>query len=151
MGKTIQSEQGSAVEDDVADLDHPLQADELSFVHFIATEQFGFVAKVAQKPVQLPQGFRAAIETTRKDVAGKSDGLKDGQSESVVGLLCLSTKLDTLHPNEENPVGDLVGGAAIGGVQSVDPPQAAFLLCHTDQPLRFLFPVPGIDYDISPS
>ena len=61
-GKTVQPEQGSAVEDDVADLDHALQTYELRFVHFVASEQFGVVAEVAQEPVQLPQGFRAAIE-----------------------------------------------------------------------------------------
>jgi hypothetical protein len=29
-------------------------------------------------------------------------------------------KLDSLHLNEEDPVGDLVGGTAIGGVQAGD-------------------------------
>jgi hypothetical protein len=33
--KTVESEQGSAVEKDVADLDHTLQTHELSFIHLI--------------------------------------------------------------------------------------------------------------------
>jgi hypothetical protein len=32
----------------------------------------------------------------------------------------LATKLDSLHSNQENSVGDLVGGTAIGGVQAGD-------------------------------
>ena len=106
----------------MADLDHALQTYELSFVHLIAPEQLGVVAEVAQEPVQLPQGFRAAIEAARKDVPGKPARLKNGQSKCVVGLLCLPLKLDSLHADEENPVGDLVGGTAIGGVQASDLP-----------------------------
>ena len=98
----------------------PLQTHELRFIHFIASEQFGVVAEVAQEPVQLPQGFRAAIEPARNDVPGKPAGLKNGQSERVVRLLCLPLKLGSLHANEEDPVGDLVGGTAIGGVQAGD-------------------------------
>ena len=104
----------------MADLDHALQTYELGLVHFIASEQLGVVAKVAQEPVQLPQGFRAAIEAAGKDVAGKPAGLKNGQSQRVVGLLRLPTKLDSLHPNQEDSVGDLVGGTAIGGMQAGD-------------------------------
>src|ERR1022692_5025421 len=104
----------------MADLDHTCQAYEPSFVDLIATEQVGVVAEVAQEPVQLPQGFRGAVEAARKDVASKPTGLKNGQSQGVVRFLCLPTKLDTLHPNQEDSVGDLVGGTAIGGVQAGD-------------------------------
>jgi hypothetical protein len=118
--KAVEPEQGSAVEDDVAALDHALQPYELPFVHLVPSEQFGVVAEVTQEPGQLQQGFRAAIEPARQEVAGKPAGLKNGQSERVVWLLCLPAKLDSLHPNEEDSVGDLVGGTAIGGVQAVD-------------------------------
>ena len=37
-GKTIQPEQGSAVEDDMTDLHHTGQADQLSFIDFIAAQ-----------------------------------------------------------------------------------------------------------------
>jgi hypothetical protein len=74
--------------------------------------------KVAQEPVQFPQGFRVAIEPARKDVARKAAGLNNGESQCVIGPLCLPTTKDSLHPNEEDTVGDLVGGAAIGGMQT---------------------------------
>jgi hypothetical protein len=51
---------------------------------------------------------------------GKPAGLKNSQSQSVVGLLCLPLKSDSLHPDEEDAVRDLVGGTAIGGMQSGD-------------------------------
>ena len=104
----------------MADLDHPLQTHELGFVHFVASEEFGVVAKVAQEPVQLPQGFLAAIEPARKDVARKTGGLKNGQSQGVVGFLGLPAEQDSLYPDKENRVRDLVGGTAIGGVQAGD-------------------------------
>ena len=104
----------------MADLDHALQPNELLLVHFVASEQFGVVAKVAQEPIQLPEGFRAAIEPARKDVAGKPAGLKNGQTERVIGLPCLTLKPYSLRPNEEDSVGDPVRGTAIGGVQAVD-------------------------------
>jgi hypothetical protein len=34
--------------------------------------------------------------------------------------LCLATELDTLHANQEDSVGDLIGGTAIGFVQASD-------------------------------
>ena len=102
----------------MADLDDAFQPDDLSFVHFIASEQFGVIAKVAQKPVQLPQGFGAAIEPARKDVLGKPAGLKNGQRQSVVGLLRMPMKPDSLYANEENSIWYLVSGTAISGVQT---------------------------------
>ena len=115
-GKTVESEQRSAVKDDVAGLDHALQADELSFVDLVPYEQFGVVPELAQEPVQLPQGFRVAIDPARKRVAGETAGLENGQSECVVGFLCLPAKIDPLHLNQEDSIGDLVGGTAIRSV-----------------------------------
>jgi hypothetical protein len=53
-------------------------------------------------------------------MARKTAGLNNGQTERVVGFLRLPTKMDSLHPNKEDSVGDLVGGTAIGGVQARD-------------------------------
>ena len=50
-------------------------------------------------------------------MARESAGFKNGQSQGVVALLCLA-KLDPLKANEEDAVGDLVGGTAIGGVEA---------------------------------
>jgi hypothetical protein len=104
----------------MTDLDYTLQTYELRFVHLVASEQFSVVAKVTQKPVQLPQGFRVAIEPAREGTARKSTGLKNCQSQRVVGLWGLPTKLDSLHPNQEDSVGNLVGSTAISSVQACD-------------------------------
>jgi hypothetical protein len=53
-------------------------------------------------------------------MSAKSDGLNNGQIERVVRLLCLPAELRTLHAHEEDPVGDLVNGTAIGGMQAID-------------------------------
>jgi len=62
----------------MADLHHAGQADQLRFIDFIATEQFDIVAKVAQEPVELPEGFRIAIEAAGNDMVGESPGFEDG-------------------------------------------------------------------------
>src|ERR1035437_6660548 len=113
--KTVQSDQGRTVEDDVTDLDHPHQPNELSLVHLVASEQLDVVAEVAQEPVQLPQCFCGAIESARQDVAKKPVGLKNGQSQRVVRFLSLPTKLGSLYPNQEDPVRNVVRGTTIGG------------------------------------
>ena len=82
----------------MANLDHTLETYELSFVDFVASEQFGVVAEVAKEPVQLPQGPRAAIEPAGNDLTGKSAGLKDGQRQGVIGLLCLPLKPGLVAP-----------------------------------------------------
>ncbi len=42
-------------------------------------------------------------------------GLKDGQRQRVIGFLCLPLKPSPLHFNQEDSVGNLVSGRAIGG------------------------------------
>ena len=100
----------------MADLDHALQTYKLPLIDFVASEEFGVVAEVAQKPVQLPEGFRAAIEPARKDVAGEPAGLQNSQTERVIRFLCLPLKPDSLHLDQEEAVWYLVRGTAIGGV-----------------------------------
>ena len=78
------SEQGGAVENDVADFDHAAETDRALVIDFIAAEQFGIVAEVAQEPIKLPQGFGSAIETSGKSMAGKSTRLEDGKTKQVV-------------------------------------------------------------------
>jgi hypothetical protein len=74
----------------VADLDHALQTYELGFVHLVASEQFGVVTEVAQEPVQLPQGFRGAVESARQEVSGKPAGLENDKTERLGALHRLS-------------------------------------------------------------
>jgi hypothetical protein len=77
--KAVQSEQGSAAENNVANLHDAGQADQLRFVDFGPTEQFDVVSKVAQEPVELPEGSGIAIESAvGNDVAGKSPSLQNG-------------------------------------------------------------------------
>ena len=50
----------------------------------------------------------------------ESAGLKYGQAKRVVGFLYLPPEASGRHANKEDPVRNLVGGAAIGGVQPCD-------------------------------
>src|SRR5579862_3051342 len=104
----------------MADFDHALKTYKLTFIDFIAVKQFDIVSEIAQEPIQLPQGFWAAIEPTRNDMAGKSAWFENGQIYRVVRLLRVSTELCTLDANQKESIGDLVGGTAVGGVQARD-------------------------------
>src|SRR5271167_1016703 len=119
-GEAVQPEQGSAVNDGVTDLHHTSESDQLCFIDFIAPQQFDVVAKVAQEPVELPQSLGIAEETAGNDVVGKSPGFENGEGNGVIRFLCLPTKLDSLHPNEEESIGDLVRSAPIRGMEACD-------------------------------
>jgi len=56
--KAVEAEQRRAVHNDVTDLNYAPQTDQLSLVDLIASQQFGVMAKVAQKPGQLPERLR---------------------------------------------------------------------------------------------
>jgi hypothetical protein len=49
-------------------------------------------------------------------VLDKSAWLKNGQSNRVVGLLSVSTKLNPVDADQEKAVGDVIGGASVGRV-----------------------------------
>ncbi|MGA9963760.1 MAG: hypothetical protein WBQ10_01015 [Terriglobales bacterium] len=53
----------------MTDFHHTGQADQLRFIDFIATQEFDIVAKVAQEPVEFPEGSGIAIEAAGNDVA----------------------------------------------------------------------------------
>src|SRR5689334_18849266 len=93
-GKAIEPEQGSAVDDDMTHLHHPVESDHLRLIDFIAAQQFDIVAKVAQEPVELPEGFGSAIKSAGNDVVEKAAGLENVERKRVIGFLCLSAKLD---------------------------------------------------------
>ena len=51
-------------------------------------------------------------------MVGESEGLKNGQTKRVVRLLCLPPEVGTRDAHQEDSIGNLVGGAAIGGMQT---------------------------------
>src|SRR5580704_19688357 len=95
-GKTIEAEQGSATDGDMAELDYAAQADELTFIDFIPVDQFGVVAEVPQEPIQLPQGFGIAIEPAGNNVTAKAAGLKNNQGQGVIRFVGIATKLNSV-------------------------------------------------------
>jgi hypothetical protein len=102
----------------MTDLRDAGQTDQLCFVDFIAAEEFDVVTKIAQEPVELPEGFGVAIEAAGNNMVGKATGLENGQSERLIRFLSLSAELDFMHSNQKKSVGDLIGRAPIGGVQA---------------------------------
>ena len=103
--KPSKLEQGSAVEDDFADLDHARQVDQCFVIDFIAAQQFGVVAEVAQEPAQLPQRFGCAVEAAGHETCPvRSLGLEDGEADLVIRFLLVPAILGSIHPDQEDPV-----------------------------------------------
>src|SRR5437868_43478 len=104
----------------MADLDHTYESDQLFFIDFIASEQFRVIAEIAQKPIQLPQSFRGAVEPPSKGMAGEGIGFDYLKVKRVVSLLPVPAILHTSHADQEAPVGKGTGRRGIGLVQTFE-------------------------------
>jgi len=60
--EAVEIEQGSAVDDNVADFDYSTEANQVLVIDFVLPKQLDVVTEVAQKPVKFPQRSRRAIE-----------------------------------------------------------------------------------------
>ena len=108
-GEAVKIEQGGAVQNGVADLDHPAESDEILVVDFVVAKQVSVVAEVAQEPSELPKRFGRAIDAAGKGFAFELLRLKDSETEEVKGLLRVPAILGSLHADEEQSIGDVAG------------------------------------------
>jgi hypothetical protein len=60
--EAVEIEQGSAVDDNVADFDYSTEANQVLVIDFVLPKQLGIVTEVTQKPVKFPQRSGRAIE-----------------------------------------------------------------------------------------
>jgi len=69
--EAVEIEQGSAVDDDVADFDYSAEANQVLVIDFVLPKKIGVVTKVMEKPVQFPQRSGRAVEAARNRVSGE--------------------------------------------------------------------------------
>jgi hypothetical protein len=60
--EAVEIEQGSAVNDDVADFDYSAEANQVLVIDFVLPKQLSVVTKVTEEPVQFPERSGCAIE-----------------------------------------------------------------------------------------
>src|SRR6516164_3391969 len=75
------------------------QAQENPLIHFVASEQIGVVAEIAQEPVQFPERFLGAIEPARNLAGGKLLRLENRETEGEEGFLRMPTIVGTVDSN----------------------------------------------------
>ena len=109
----VEVEVEHAFDDRVADFHHTLQSDQRAIVDFTPAEQFGVVAEIAQKPVQLPQRFGCAVKAAGESVALEELRLEHTKYDSLERLLCIPAVLGSLNPGEEKTAGYGIDGGTI--------------------------------------
>jgi hypothetical protein len=118
-GKAVQIKQRGAIYDGVADLDDAAQTEQTFLIDFIAADEFGVIAEVAQEPIELPQSFGCAVEATRYGPPGEMLGLDHGHAQKVVRLLLMPI-LSALHANQVEAVGNFGRAGWIRFMQALD-------------------------------
>src|SRR5207248_8499010 len=108
--KAVKVEDGDAVHHDTTDLHYAPQVDQSFVIDLSSSQQFGVIAEVAQKPVQLPHGSGRAVETPGHETAGQMFGLEDREADLVIRFLLVPAILGAINPNQEQPVRDRVNG-----------------------------------------
>ena len=102
--ETIQAEKGSAVHDNVADLDHSTQANQILVIDFVLPEKLGVVTEIAQEPVEFPERSGRAVEATGNQVSREFFRFKDREAEKIKGFSRVPSMIGTFDPNQEQAV-----------------------------------------------
>jgi hypothetical protein len=61
----------------------PAKSDEALFFHLIPAEQVRVVTEISQKPAQLPESLRSAVESSGEGAPDQGVGLEHGESNGV--------------------------------------------------------------------
>src|SRR5947207_2252569 len=93
-------DQGSATHDLPRNLDHAGQTDQSPGIDLVLFQQFVAVAKIPQKPGQLPKDLRRAGNLRRKGAAKEWLWFKDVKAELIEGLVLVPAILRMLHSHE---------------------------------------------------
>src|SRR5438105_396890 len=103
--KSIQVGQAGAMNRCVADLDDAAEPRQSCFVKLVVREEFRVIAEVPQKPAQLPQSFRSAVEPAGDRSSTELARLEDRKTQCIKRLLRVPAVLDTFHSNQEHTIG----------------------------------------------
>ncbi len=102
--EAVEVHQRDAVDHGVADLHHPDQAAQGSFVDLVLAQQFGVIEEIPQEPTQLPHRLWGAVKAADDRAPGKRLGFEDGEPEQIKALLGLPAVLRTIEPDEKYAV-----------------------------------------------
>jgi hypothetical protein len=94
----------------MGDLDHALESQQAFLIQFIAAQQFGVIAEIAQELGELPQRLGRAVEASGKGSVEEWFRLKNAEANGVIGLLFVPAVLYALDPDQVQAIGDFARG-----------------------------------------
>jgi hypothetical protein len=85
----------------VADFDDAALTELASLIDFIAPEEFGVVAEIAEEPVQFPQCSLRAVQTSGNRVSAEFFRFKHGKAQQVKRLPRIPLMLGSFNPDQK--------------------------------------------------
>ena len=104
----------------MADLHDPSKSGQGFLVDFLASEQFGIVEKITEKPAKLPEGFGCAVNPAGYLTPSKLLWFENAEAQNVEGPLSMPAVLSIVDADEEYSVGQPVRSRASGAYETLD-------------------------------
>src|SRR3989442_4614754 len=110
--KSLEVEEGTAVQGCVGNPHDSTQTRQGFFIHLVSAEQVEVIAEVPQEPAELPHGLGGAVEPSGDALPDMFFRLEDAEAQGEEGLLRMPAIEDALDPNQEE---SLQGVASVRG------------------------------------
>ena len=117
-GESIEIKEATAVQRGVGDSQDPTKSQQGFVVDFIPTQQIRIIAKIPEKPVELPQGLLRAIQAAVQKAALMLFRFENCKTESEKRPLRVPAVEYPLNLDEKDAVQDIVTIVAGVGMQS---------------------------------
>jgi hypothetical protein len=95
---------GASVQARIASPNNPTETEESLLIDLVPVEQFGVIAKISQKPIQLPKGTLGAVQATREGLACENLRFENPEAESIKRLLEMPPVGNGLNAHQKESV-----------------------------------------------
>jgi hypothetical protein len=95
---------GAPIQIRVGSPNNPAEIQESLLIDLVPLEQFGVIAKISQKPIELPKGTLGAVQASREGLACESLRFEDPEAESVKRLLGMPAVGNRFDANQKESV-----------------------------------------------
>jgi hypothetical protein len=85
----MERRQRDSVNHNIANSNHAAEANQNFVIHFIPADQIGVITKIPQEPVQFPESFWSAVDTSIQGSIGELLGLENCKADHIKRLMCV--------------------------------------------------------------
>ena len=93
---------GATVEGDERSSNDSAKVQQRFLIDLILSEQFGVIAKVPKKPIELPECSLAAVQPSGEGTCGERFGLEDYEAKNEEGLLRMPAVGSCIDTHQEH-------------------------------------------------